>query len=94
VADVRDRHDIDRIITKGRRFEPGTIKTVTFKDEGDDAGMRFGPVTLYRDEQAPHAFGGVPYGTPDPDGVYYLGWLSARMAQNIARYLAAHFEEV
>jgi hypothetical protein len=94
VADIRDRHDVDRVVEAKRRFEPGTIALVTFKDEGEDDGRTFGPVTLFRDEPKGEGATLVPYGTPDPEGVFYIGWLPKSAAIKIARMLAAHFEEV
>lgn len=52
IASVREWGNVDNVLEKDRRFEPGTVQTVTFKDEGDDEGMRFGPVTLYANRKA------------------------------------------
>lgn len=97
VVEVRDRRD-DRLLDR-RRFEPGMIGEVTFKHEHEVRDVPVGPVTMYSSRRERRADGSPaielrPFGSPDPEGVYYLGWLSVTQARRIAHALSARFEEV
>jgi hypothetical protein len=77
---------------------------VTFKDEGEEAGVAIGPVRVVDVAGMEEAGGRMtpigpsfpmrPFGSPEPEFSEYLGWLSKPEAMRIARERGAEFREV
>lgn len=73
----------------------GAFESVTFKDEDEDEdGRAIGPVVVYADSYVQPAPLSTPYGAPDPEGMFWLGWHTRSMAQALARDLGVEFRNL
>lgn len=91
--DERERHERGYAMARLHVDSGGKIGVVSFKDEDEERGQPIGPVLAYAEGIDPRTLPARPFGDPDPEGVFYLGWQTRAAARKLAKSVGAKMEE-